>query len=268
MLAARPATKAVTFPALFALVASLMLAWPSVSAARAPGADCQPFAKAPCLLPFPSNLFTRADHSTSTGLRVNLPAAAMPVTTKGQRIGVGEYDRSDGFSPGSALIVHVPGFDNARAFAKTGAVSLADMAQAYAKRQPIVVIDEQTGARQLIWSELDVNAGSAAATNLMIHPGKNFTEGHTYIVALRNLRNAAGHLIAAPRWFAKLRDGKPLPAAERSQQGRYARIFAALKRAGIARSSLVEAWDFTIASQQSLTGPDAGDSQRRVRAAG
>jgi hypothetical protein len=106
---------------------------------------------------------------------VALPAAAMPVNVHGQRIGVSEYDRSDGFSPGSALIVHVPGLDNAQAFARTGAVSLADMSQAFAPRQPIVVIDERTGQRQLIWAELDANAGSAASTNLMIHPGKNFT---------------------------------------------------------------------------------------------
>ena len=58
----------------------------------------------------------------------------------------------------NAMIVHVPGLDNTSAFAKTGAVGLADMARAFAKRQPIVVIDERTGARQLIWSELDVNA--------------------------------------------------------------------------------------------------------------
>ena len=102
------------------------------------------------------------------------------------------------------------------------------------------MIDEQTGARQLIWSELDVNAGSAAATNLMIHPGKNFTEGHTYIVALRDLRNAAGR--PDRRAGGGLRNcatASRCRAAERSQQARYARIFTALKRAGIARSSLV-----------------------------
>ena len=73
------------------------------------------------------------------------------------------------------------------------------------------------------------------------------------MVALRNLRTAGGKLIKAPAWFERLRDGRRLPRAERSQRGRYARIFAALKRAGIARSNLYEAWDFTVASRQSLT---------------
>ena len=72
-------------------------------------------ASRPCLLPFPNNLFTRRDHTSATGLRVHLPAGAMPVNTKGQQVSVAPYDRNDGFSPGSALIVHVAGLDNATA---------------------------------------------------------------------------------------------------------------------------------------------------------
>jgi hypothetical protein len=227
---------------------------PDPGHAAAPiAADCQPFSGRPCLLPFPDDLFTRADRSTPTGRRVNLRAAAMPVNTHRQRMAVAEYDRSDGFSPGSAVIVHVAGLDNQLAFDRTGAVTLANMSAAFAKRAPIVVIDERTGARQLIWSELDANATGAQNTDLLIHAGKNFTEGDTYAVALRNLRNADGRLIAAPSWFERLRDGRRLPVVERSQAGRYAKIFAVLKRAGIARANLYEAWDFTVESRQSET---------------
>jgi hypothetical protein len=216
-------------------------------------ADCQPFSGAPCLLPFPNNLFTVRDHSTPTGLRVHLPESAMPVNKHGQRVSVAEYDRNDGFSPGSAAILHVPGLDNAKAFARTGAVGLLNMKQAFAKNAPIVVIDESTGKRQLIYTELDANAPNAQDTNLLIMPGKEYTDGHTYVVALRNLRNASGRTINAPAWFEKLRDGRPLPATERSQRNRYTKIFAALKRAGIARANLYEAWDFTVGSEKSLT---------------
>ena len=98
----------------------------SAAAAAKPAADCQPYGKSPCLLPFPNNLFTKPDRSTPTGLRVHLPAKAMPVNTKGQRVSVAEYDRNDGFSPGSAVIVHVPGLDNAAAFNRTGAATLRE----------------------------------------------------------------------------------------------------------------------------------------------
>ena len=219
-----------------------------------PAADCQPFAGRPCLLPLPNNLFTRPDPSSQTGLRVNLPAGAMPINSSGQRVSVAPYDRADGFSPGSAAILHVPGLDNAAAFARTGAAGVLDMATSLGKNQPIVIIDEQTGRRQLIWSELDANAKIPQTTDLLIHGGKDFVDGHTYVVSLRNLRTAAGHLIPAPKWFELLRDNRPLPPNERSQRTRYARIFAALARAGVRPSNLYEAWDFTVASRPDVTG--------------
>jgi hypothetical protein len=233
-------------------LSGLLLASAAAASSR-PAADCQPFGASPCLLPFPSNLFTRSDHSTPTGLRVRLPAKAMPAAANGHRISVAEYNRNDGFSPGSAMVVHVPGLDNARALARTGVAGVLNLRRAFAKGQPIVVIDETTGRRQLVYTQLDGNAGTPRATDLMILPGKEFTDGHTYVVALRNLRNSGGHVLSAPAWFAKLRDGLRLPADERSQRARYTKIFAALKRAGIARGGLYEAWDFTVASARSLT---------------
>ena len=239
--------------ACLAIIAAILAVLAGAGPAGAAAADCQPFAKKPCLLPFPSNLFTKRDKSSVTGLRVHLPAGAMPVNSKGSRVGVAPYDRNDGFSPGSAIIVHIRGLDNARAFSRTGAATLANMGRSLRKRQPIVLIDERTGKRQLIWSELDANQTAAADINLLIHPGKNLAEGHTYVVVLRSLRTAGGKLIKAPAWFERLRDGRRLPRAERSQRGRYARIFAALKRPRIARSNVYEAWDFTVASRQNLT---------------
>jgi len=218
-----------------------------------PAAACQPYAATPGLLPFPDNRLTRRDRSTPTGRRLALPAAAMPVNSAGSAIGTAEYDRNDGFSPGSALIVHVPGLDNAQAFSRTNPVGLLDMARSFDRRAPIVVIDEATGRRQLIWSELDANADTPADTNLLIHPGRNFLEGHTYAVALRYLRDASGNLIPAPGWFSAPRDGAWLPIRERGQRRRYDRIFASLREAGIGRRSLYEAWDFTVASERSLS---------------
>jgi hypothetical protein len=246
------------FAGLGAVVVAAVLGAGAALAAGAsakPAADCQPFAGRPCLFPFPNNLLTRRDKTSHTGLRLNLPAAAMPRDVKGVRIATGPYNRNDGFSPGSVIVLHVRGLDTGPALRRTNPAPLTDMAQTFDKRAPIVVIDKATGQRQLIWAELDQQATSPAATDLMIHPGKDFTEGHTYVVALRNLRTASGRLIKAPKWFARLRDQAKLFKAERSQRGRYKSIFKTLKRAGIARNkSLYEAWDFTVGSRQSLTG--------------
>src|SRR5207302_929183 len=113
--------------------------------------------------------------------------------------------------------------------------------------------DERTGKRQLIYSLLDANAPDPLDTNLMIIPGRELAEGHTFVVALRHLRNAHGKLLKAPTWFEKLRDGRKLPADERAQTPRYHKIFAALKRAQVARGDLYEAWDFTVGSEHDLT---------------
>jgi hypothetical protein len=177
----------------------------------------------------------------------------MPMNTKGQRISVAQYDRNDGFSPGSAMIVHVSGLDNATAFARTGAAGVLNIGRSLRKNQPIVLIDESTGRRRAIYSQLDANATSRQTTNLMIIPAKALDEGHTYVVALRRLRNASGRAIKAPAWFARLRDNRRLLRGERSQRSRYARIFAVLSRAGVGRGSLYEAWDFTVASRKNLT---------------
>src|SRR4029450_8725392 len=125
----------------------------SAATAATPAADCQPSAE-PCLLPFPNDLFTKPDSTSATGLRGDLPQAAMPASTNGVQINVAPYNRNDGFSPGSSIIARVPGLDNQAAFDQTNPVRLEDMSRAYAPDAPIVGIDAATGQRGLIGGEL------------------------------------------------------------------------------------------------------------------
>ncbi len=227
------------------------------SAGDAPtnGIDCQLFKAKPCLVPFPNNLYTKKDKATVTKRRLHLPKAAMPVGNNGP-IDVGPYDMNDGFDPGSTIIDRVPGLDNAQALAKTNPVQQSNISKYKSKKAPIVLIDEKTGKRQPIWVELDATAPSTDTTTLLIHPAALLPEGKTYVVALRNLKNKKGKTLKAPRWFKLLRDGRNLPKAEKSQKSRYKKIFKTLdKKAGIKQKSLYEAWDFTVASRKSLTGP-------------
>jgi len=225
----------------------------AASAAARPLADCQPFQARPCAFPFPSDLFTVSDDHAVTGLRVSLPGAALPVSNRGIHLRVGPYDANDGFSPGSTLIVHVPGLDDQAALLRTHAAGLLDIGASLDRSQPIVVIDEQTGRRVPIWSELDPVGAPPASTDLVIHPAGSFVEGHTYAVALRRLYTANGTPIRAPRWFDRMRNGRGLSRAESAELPRYQSIFDVLTSAGIGRQSLYEAWDFTVASTRSLT---------------
>jgi hypothetical protein len=218
------------------------------------GINCQPFGATPCLMPFPNDALTKKDKTTVTGRRLDLPQAAMPLGSQG-RIDVGPYDMNDGFDPGSIIMTRAPGLDTPKALKKTGAVPQKDIAKYRAKNAPIAVIDAKTGKRQPIWVELDSTAPSVDTTALLIHPAKLLPEGRRYIVALRNLKNSKGKTLKAPNWFELLRDGKKLPADEKSQKRRYRSIFKSLNKAGFKRTSLYEAWDFTVASEKSLTHP-------------
>jgi hypothetical protein len=105
---ALPSAVCVSVLAVLAVVAA-----PALAKGRA--TSCQPYSGKPCLFPFPDNRLTRADRTSATKLRVSLPAAAMPANTKGVRVKPGAWNRNDGFSPGSAVVLHVPGLDNAAA---------------------------------------------------------------------------------------------------------------------------------------------------------
>ena len=177
----------------------------------------------------------------------------MPRNRAGVPIAPGDYNWSDGFSPGQTIVTKVPGLDTREAFRRTGAVPVTDLARTYDPRQPVVVIDANTGRRHLIWAELDSTATTAANTALLIHPAVNFREGHRYIVALRRLRDANGQIVPAQGAFRLYRDRIPTgsPAFER-RRPHMERIFKTLRRAGIPRRNLYLAWDFTVASGSSL----------------
>ena len=218
-------------------------------------AGCDNLDPAECLLPFPNDYFTVADSSTDTGRRLALSPLAMPTDSAGVPIRPDEWNRADGFSPGSLIVTRVPGLDTPAAFTATGAVPQTDMARAFDPAQPVVVIDTRTLARQPIWSELDSNPTDPGKVDLLIRPARNLTEGTRYIVALRNLRNAGGAIIPAGPAFQVYRDHQPATAAApESRRAHMEDIFTALGAAGIGRSDLYLAWDFTVASRRSLTG--------------
>ena len=78
-----------------------------------------------CLTPFPDDFFTTPDPSRPTGHRLNYSRDMMPVNVMGVHVDPTDINRSDGFSPGSSIIVRVPGID----LAQTGAAPITDIAR-------------------------------------------------------------------------------------------------------------------------------------------
>ena len=206
-----------------------------------------------CLLPFPDDYYTVRDPNTATGRRVNLKTASMPANVHGVHIDAAPYNASDGFSPGQAIVVKVPGLDSEAALKRTGAVPINDIGRFRDPEQPIVLIDANTGKRWRIWAEIDSNATSPASTALLINPAQNLASGHRYIVALRNLKTAGGQTIPAPAGFRYYRDRLPSNSPVINQRrAHFERIFQTLHKAGIERHDLYLAWDFTVASDYNI----------------
>jgi hypothetical protein len=204
-----------------------------------------------CLLPFPDDFFTVKDPSTPTGRRVDFPRSSMPANVKGVPIDPTEWNRNDGFSPGTPILVHVGGID----LAKTGIAPITNIGASLDHNAPIVVIDSHTGDRVPYWAELDANDPNAAEQALIVHPAVDLTEGHHYIVALRNLRDSAGNLIQPNPVFRDYRDHLPGPTPTAEQRRpQLEPVFGYLQGHGVDRRSLYLAWDFTVASEQSLSG--------------
>jgi len=253
----------------------LLQAWDSPPLeAQTPVTDafCDELVPSHCLYPFPNNFFTRLDSSSTTGLRINFDPRAMPVaqpvsiapaarvpggvTTIEQRaVDPREWNRNDGFSPASMLLAHLPGIDLER----SGAAKITDIARSLDVDAPIIVINAETGERQLLWAELDANASSPAGQALIIRPAKNFAEGQRYIAAIRQARNSAGELLPPSPLFQVYRDAVPIESGSASaefyeqRRAQMEDIFTRLHNHGVDRQDLTLAWDFTIASQHSLT---------------
>jgi hypothetical protein len=219
----------------FSMVAVLgaVLAVGVVPVAASTASSCNGVPKRGCLLPFPNDYaLTKADSSTPTKRRVALSKSWMPVNAKGVVINPTEWNRNDGFSPGEPIIVHVPSLPTQAKFASSGIVPDTDLAKYKGSRQPLLLLDERTGARQIVWGELDANSVSSAHRNLIIHPGKNLVPGRRYVVVLRNLR-----------------DRQPSGLWKTTS----AQLRRALAKAKVSAKSVYLAWDFTVASERSLT---------------
>ena len=253
---------------------------PSVGAAPLVPASsnlgCDPLDPSVCLFPFPNDFFTVADLTTATDRRVAFSPLAMPrggaeVTEggEGKPVDPTEFNRNDGFSPGSMILTHVPGIDlhatwgtqsEAHGTAAPNEVGyfdhrdhIADIERYLRPDAPMVVLNAETGERHPFWSELDTHPGAVSGGEqaLILRPAVNFEEGARYIVALRNLRSANGSTIQPRAEFAAYRSGTGADAARQTQFNED--VFPVLEEAGIARGDLYLAWDFTVASERNLT---------------
>lgn len=216
---------------------------------------CDDFDKSVCLFPFPNDYFTVADTATDTGRRVDFSPLAMPKNSEGKPVDPAEWNRNDGFSPGSPILTTIPGID----LEATGAPLISDIGRSLDPSSPILIINARTMERHPFFSELDTYEDPPADRQaLILRAAVNFEYGERYIVAMRDLLDSDGSVIPAPEVFRRFRDKSVSERALAKSQGngrpfRMEEIFETLEQAGVERSSLYLAWEFTVASRRNLT---------------
>ena len=221
---------------------------------------CDPLDPAQCMLPYPNDWFTKPDSTSATGRRLDLNVLAMPRNAEGKPIETQEWNRSDGFSAGAQILTVVPGMTKNSDLVNSVVPTVTDLSVNDNADSGVVLLDTKTGKRWPVWAEVDQYKDMAGPVpsseiqqDLMIHPAVNLTDGTRYIVALRHLVTDDGKTQAQPSAaFKAYRDGTA-PASD-PRTAHMNNIFGTLAKAGIARSDLYLAWDFTTASTANVTG--------------
>ena len=207
---------------------------------------CDPFDERACLLPWPNDAFTDADPTTATGRRLHLRPDTTPRNADGTPIDTTDQNRADGFSPMSVVLALVPELD----VAASGIAPSTDIGASLADDAPVVLLDTTSGKRLAYWGELDAPAPKGDQL-LMIHPASALPEGHRIVVALRNLVATDGAAIAPSSAFEAALEDTPEPPDRRED---IAEVLADLDAGGVGTDGLHLAWDFTVASAESLAG--------------
>lgn len=210
---------------------------------------CDPLVPDYCMFPWPNNFWQRVDASTVTGNRMGYVKETLPKDDKGKTIDPTEWNTLDGFSPMPAIMTYFKdvSLDNVPHW--------WDMASSLDADSPTIILDAETGEKLAHFAELDFTSGTSKPQTFMLWASRRLKDGHRYIVAMRDLKNRAGEVIAPSDAFRALRDNVATSNPEiEGRRAVYADIFTRLASAGFARSSLQLAWDFTTASQENLTG--------------
>jgi hypothetical protein len=212
-----------------------------------PKAGCNPLVGDDCMSPYPSSFYEAADPTTETGVTMAIPDGILPAPTGGTSLSPARLNLHDGMSRTSPFVVYFEaGVDPSQL------PTLDQLDTTVTAAAPVQVLEFATGARVPVFAEVDANASVNQRQGLIIRPQVPLKPATRYVVALVDLKDASGHVLA-PAPFAALRDRTDLSKALTALAPGYEDIFAALAKAGVDRSSLSLAWDVTTSSDDDAT---------------
>lgn len=217
-----------------------------------PEGDCDPLDPTACALPWPSNLYLRADSARRTGHTLRFGPTSLPANLREAHVDPLPFERLDGYGVGTPIMAYLGNVDlSAMASEGHPERSMADDAAAL-----LFEVQGERLVRVPYFVELDSQATTPARRVLFLRPLVILKEATRYVVAFRGLRTAAGAAVAPSAAFERLRAGTTMgDAALGPRQARFNTMFAQLEAAGVPRQSLTLAWDFNTASSDTLHGP-------------
>jgi hypothetical protein len=203
-----------------------------------------------CLLPYPSDHFLVDDGRG--GRTVVLGDRAKLSTAQGAPFDLFGLHSSDGWPIGTQILALFP--EGVRGDDLVGYYG-DDPTRSVTDHSPTLLVNAESGERVLHFAELDPRAETDDRRALVIRPIVRLEAGARYVVAIRRLVSHTGAPVAPPEGFRRLRDrktrGDPLLAP---LSARYeAELFPVLESAGVARSELQLAWDFSVRSDEDAT---------------
>ena len=161
-----------------------------------------------CLLPWPNDALTVFEKTADkNGRQLNLQEAWMPTNATEKPIDVTDMNRANGFSPGSAILLLVPGVNLAASKLPTS----DHIEDSLNKDAGIVITDKTTKEAIPYWAELDARATSDTTRLLIVHPAVSLLEGHTHEVRVQSLKDIDGNTLKAPKkWSFTVADTESL----------------------------------------------------------
>jgi hypothetical protein len=216
------------------------------------GADCDPLAPTLCGLPFPSNVYLVDDPAkkTPSGKSIRFGKNTLPQVQGKARIDAMLFSDRDGFSAGSAPLVHFPGAT------VTGLPTQDTLEASTQADSPTILLEVDSGKLIPHFAELDMSTNKDAERVLMIRPVVRLKDKTRYVVAIRRVVDASGAVIPPSPFFKALRDGTNACAPQLAalRKPLYDEIFGKLASAGVKKDDLQIAWDFATASREANTG--------------
>jgi hypothetical protein len=213
-------------------------------------AECNPLGTTGCVLPWPSSVYQRADATSATGVRLDLPLGALPINVDDIEIDPTWINRRTGFSAMTQILVTFPG-----GVSDANLVFHDDFPASLTDASPTVIVDMMTNQRVAHFAEIDVNELDYADNQVLyLRPATRLVGGHRYAVAVRRtLKGRAGGELAISPAFQAVLDGRSSGHARLDAAAAgYPAVFQALETAGIPRTDLVVAFDFMTADDDSI----------------